>query len=286
MPDIQDESWLAKEGIYTMRGFYSRFAIILMLICTVTAAHANKAVRYEKLKMHGVYVHVITVDMNAQHVCVTPAVAKSGIGGLESFGSMVHRLKPAAAITGTYFNIRSHIPVGDIVIDGRCVNTGFVGTAMCITADNQVDFMSLQRSRTPSWTYYPTAISAGPRLVTNGGVGVYPKSEGFKDGAIRRMARRAAIGITKKNKLLLVAVNKPIYLRTLAAILKDLGAYHAMNLDGGSSTALECGGRVILRPARRLSNFILVYDSTEQFTAVRQTLYPSPVSKSTAKKHI
>jgi uncharacterized protein YigE (DUF2233 family) len=265
----------AREGNHIMRGVLARLTILLLLAASISAATAAAPVSYRKVRMHGVYVHVVTVDMNASNVCVTPAIAKAGIGGLESFGSVISRLKPAVAITGTYFNIKSHVPVGDIVIDGRCVNTGFVGTAICITQDNKVDFMSLKRSRIPSWTFYPTAISAGPRLVTNGGVGVYPKSEGFNDGAIRKKARRAAIGVTKSNKLLMVVVNRPIYLRTLAQILKDLGAYQAMNLDGGSSTGLACNGRVIIRPARRLSNVILVYDSQQKFASIRQNLTPS-----------
>lgn len=259
------------------------FACLAITVPTL-GAYANTPVAYQKLHLRGVYIHLITVDMNDASICVSPALSRKGVGSSETFGSFVSRLNPVAAITGTYFCTRTRIPVGDIVIQGKPVNSGFVGTTVCISANNKVEFKSLQSAREASWSLYPYAISSGPRLVTNGEVGVYPTSEGFHDGAIRRMARRTAIGITKSNKLLLVAVDHAIYLRKLAHIMHDLGAYNAVNLDGGSSTALQCKGRVIIHPARRLTNVIAVYKMNNMAAINKPKLQPiSQVIKSAEK---
>ena len=55
------------------------------------------------------------------------------------------RVRPAAAVTGTYFGLRDAQPVGDIVIGGRLVNSGFVGTALAITGKNRVRFVETRR---------------------------------------------------------------------------------------------------------------------------------------------
>jgi hypothetical protein len=120
--------------------------------------------------------------------------------------------------------------------------------------------------------------------VQNGVPYVDPKSEGFHDRGLFRRAVRSAIGITKYNKLLLVTVSRPVYLSRLAKIMKGLGAVNAVNLDGGSSTALCYKGRVFNHPSRRLTNWILIYDSPEVYAKVKNRLSPSPVVSTRSSK--
>lgn len=256
----------------------------VILVFSNIGVFANSSVVYSKMWMRGVRVHVVTVDLNDRNVKVSPALAHRGIGYSEGFGSMLSRLKPSAAITGTYFSVRSLIPVGDIVVSGQHVHKGDVGTIVCFTQDNNVEFKSLKDSRTINWNDYPYAISTGPRLVTYGVTGVYPRDEGFKDHALYRMARRSALGVTKSRKLLLVTVDNPVYLSKLAAIMHDLNSYHAVNLDGGTSTALHCQGRSYCHPGRRLTNLIVVYESQDIFLAVKSELMPSGSNTKAPKK--
>lgn len=73
------------------------------------------------------------------------------------------------------------------------------------------------------------AVQAGPRLLIN------KKIPSLKDG----LAERTALAIDNKNRVIIVASeHAPIDTEALAAILKDLGAINALNLDGGSSTQL------------------------------------------------
>ena len=111
-----------------------------------------------------------------------------------------------------------------------------------------------------SWEKYKYAINAGPRLLTNGRVVVDPKAEGFSDPRFTtNRGQRSALGITKKNKLLLVTV-ADVTVKELAEILKSLGAYQAVNLDGGASSALYCKGKILTTPGRKLSSVLMFYE--------------------------
>jgi Phosphodiester glycosidase len=98
------------------------------------------------------------------------------------------------------------------------------------------------------------AIGGGPQLLPD----VQAQREGFTDPELGRDAigtqvsnARSAIGITKDNGILLVMVAQQqpksgMTLPELAALMKSLGAESAMNLDGGSSSAIVHGGKTML----------------------------------------
>ncbi|HAH86764.1 MAG: phosphodiester glycosidase family protein [Armatimonadota bacterium] len=248
-----------------------------ILLSIQDMGHAgSSSIAYTKKWLRNTPVHVVTVNLNDPDIVVSTAIARRGIGSSEGFGSMLSRLSPAAAITGTYFCLNSLVPVGDIVVDGRTVNTGSVGTGICFTPDNILEFKPAGGRR--DWTGYQSVVCSGPNLVRNRIAYVTKRMEGFTSESLYRKASRTAVGITKANKMLLVSVNQPIYMGTLAKIMKDLGAVNAANLDGGTSTALYCKGRVLSHPGRKLTNLIVVYESQKKFAAVRHRLAPSPVA--------
>jgi hypothetical protein len=53
-----------------------------------------------------------------------------------------------------------------------------------------------------------------------------------------------------------------VSLQQAAEIMHDIGAYQAMNLDGGASVALASRGSILYGAGRSLTNVIAVYDST------------------------
>jgi exopolysaccharide biosynthesis protein len=105
-------------------------------------------------------------------------------------------------------------------------------------------------------------ISGGPRLVKQGVVYVSKQEERFRSDIARGRAARTAVGITRDGKLLLVTVDGlprskenrsdrssiGLTLEDLAELMISLGAVEAMNLDGGSSTAMWIDGRVVNKP--------------------------------------
>lgn len=109
------------------------------------------------------------------------------------------------------------------------------------------------------WSDVVTAIGAGPTLIKNGDINVDPTSEGFTEAKILSLSyARSAIGVTKQGDILLVTVpSATIY--QLAHIMKDLGSYNAMNLDGGASSGLYFKGSYLTKPGRNLSNALIFY---------------------------
>ena len=233
----------------------------------------TKSVVMEYRKVGGVPVQVVTVDMNNPYVRVSVATSER-IGRAESVWNLLARSRPTAAITGTYFGSNTKIPVGDLVLEGERVHFGGVGTALCITYDNRVRFVRPPLNRQVSWSDYYTVLGAGPRLLVNGKVSLYPRGEGFRDRRVYARTARTAVGVTKHNKLLMVASRHPMSLRQLAWVMKGLGAKEAIALDGGSSTCLYYRGELKIPPRRPLTNLLVVYEDAQQYEARISRLKP------------
>jgi len=230
------------------------------LLTAAPCAHAHpRAVGYECRRVAATWAHVVTVDLNDREVEVTLVLAHDDIGRAEPFASMIHRTRPDAAITGTFFGVKGLLPIGNLVRDGRLLYPVATGTTLAITRDNRAVLLPTTAGKELDWTQYPTALFSGPRLLRDSKLAVAPWAEGFTDPGHYRSARRTAVGITAHNKLLLVAVAHPISLTRLAWVMKGLGARDAVALDGGSSTALHFRAHTVIYPARSLTNIIAVY---------------------------
>jgi len=107
------------------------------------------------------------------------------------------------------------------------------------------------------WNNLDYATGAGPALLLDGFIDIDFESEGFYEPKIlENTAARSAIGYTKDNELIIVTTTATIY--ELANIMRRLGCYEAMNLDGGASSGLWYKGNYIRKPGRDLSNMIYI----------------------------
>lgn len=256
-----------------MKGRWLVGALIWWLCNGITQADSG-SVSLIATTVLNVPVKIIRVDMNDEEVKVTGMLAKQRRGRTEPLDSMVARARPTAAVTGTFFGTRNYLPVGDIVIDGKMVHFGGIGTALCVTPDNRVEFVDVKRNRREDWSAYDFVIRSGPRLVTASKIGVYPKAEGFRDRNLLRPAWRLAVGLTRDNYLLFVGTRKPITLSRMAAVMHRLGCVDAINLDAGSSTGMYYRGKVLMRPRRRLTNLVLVYERRELYERAKHSILP------------
>ncbi|HUU55023.1 MAG TPA: phosphodiester glycosidase family protein, partial [Armatimonadota bacterium] len=240
----------------------SRLFLVSTLLLLITAAEcacAAEPVAYSRRSVGGVQLHVIDADLNDRRVVVSPAIAARGVGRSETFSSFVRRLRPTAAINGTFFGKRNLRPVADIVIDGTLVNFGGIGTAAAFASDG-VNFIRLPKSRHVDWSEHRAALAGGPLLVWDGFAKPLPGGEGFGDPAVfARAAPRTAVGITKDNHLLLVTTARGTSLAKLARAMRDMGAVYAFNLDGGGSAAMSYKNRTIVGSKRSLTNLLCVY---------------------------
>jgi len=101
---------------------------------------------------------------------------------------------------------------------------------------------------------YANILGAGPLMIENGRIVLDAASEKFNKGFQQQNASRSAIAVNQNGKFLMIAVHNRVggkgpTLNEMAALLKQLGAEEALNLDGGSSTALSLGGELIDRSA-------------------------------------
>lgn len=212
----------------------------------------------ESRSVRGARVSLITVNLNDSTVKVDIGLAERGISHAESFDRMMGRQTPLAAVTGTYFDIRTHVPTGSIVAGGKLVHQSHIGTAVCFTQTNQVRFIPAKLGQSCDLSGMQCALRTGPRLLAGGLYALNPRQEGFRHPGLYGARTRMVLGVTSHNKLLLAFVRTPVTFGRAAGIMKALGAVDAVCLDGGTSSAMYYKGQTIRRPGRLLTNVIVV----------------------------
>ena len=259
-------------------------ALIAILLGSIISASASASrVCYGTVTSGRTYAHVVTVNLTDPQTSVTVALARGGLGKSESFKSIVSRTHPAAAITGTFFDTRTLIPTGDIAVFGKIVHTGCIGSALCIDSNNKAVIVPMLVGRKQGWVGYETVLCCGPALVSKGSMAVSVHHEGF-GRSLYAPANRTAVGITRAGKLVLVAVKAKTTLYRVAKLMLALGAREALSLDGGSSTGFYADGRFIANPARKLTNLLVVYSRSSDYTNAKVALVPASLMPKMAVK--
>lgn len=151
--------------------------------------------------------------------------------------------------------------------DGVVVSAGGVKASM-LSKINLGQSIILDYSIDKPWNSIKHALCGGPRLLANGKVSINGEEEKFDNSIINGRHPRTAVAMTFSGDLLLIAVDgrkkdsPGMKLQELAEYLQRLGCMHAINLDGGGSTAMYLNGRIVNKPSdgseRRISNGILV----------------------------
>ena len=244
------------------------------LLPNVSNAHTS-SVAFSRVRSAGVRMNVVTVNLNDPDIAITPAIARRGIGSCESFRSMMRRLRPTAGINGTFFDTRTLVPTGDIVIDRQLLNQGYLGVAVTISANNKVRFLPSRHPELYRWSDHDAVIVAGPTLVTEGKAVLAPRAEGFTSWVHFSPHVRAAVGLTSASKLLLVTTTRAVYLGRLARAMRALGCVEAAALDGGSSAGLYFKGKLLANPTRGMTNCLLVYDNPSEYAQRRDSFCPA-----------
>jgi len=121
------------------------------------------------------------------------------------------------------------------------------------------------------WGEAADAVAAGPLLLADGHAVEADAADAFSRVFARARHPRTALGVRADGTLLLVAVDGRdpersvgMSIAELAALLLELGAVDALNLDGGGSTTMVVEGRTVNRPSdpggeRRNGDALLVF---------------------------
>lgn len=169
------------------------------------------------------------------------------------YGPLTPPVRMAAVVRD---NVVEAITAGRILIpaDGYVLGVN-AGDAALITDHIRVgDRLSLSLIVSPDLEVI-SALGAGPRLVKGGRVEIPFSWEWFSSSLLRSRAPRTAVGITRTGKLVLVTVdgrsraNTGMTLHELARLMIRLGAVEALNLDGGGSSTMVVGGRIVNEPS-------------------------------------
>jgi Phosphodiester glycosidase len=196
-------------------------------------------------------------------VMLTPAFGartRTDEGGVEAVvrGTLVTRVREGG---------NSRIPTDGYVLSGSGDAATFLramepGTAPAVDLTLRAGG---RRLRPGSWE---AIVGGGPRLLKRGRRRVRTVAEGFSSSFASRNPRTLA-GVTRRGDVLLVTVDgrQPrhsvgVTLVEAARLMRSLGARDALNLDGGGSSAMFVGGRVVNRPSdgmeRAVSDAIVV----------------------------
>lgn len=222
-------------------------------------APSGEAVRYIHGRVLGVPVSAVRIDLRNPRVLVTPILPVSGLGTGGVFTRMARTTGATAVVNGGYFHPTSFIPAGDLVVHGRYVFSGKISTAVAITPDNRVRVRSVTKNAPATWAGFESVIASGPHILQRGRVVVSPFTGGFRDPAIFRRAMRTVLGTRGDRTLILMSTGALLSPSEAAKVMRQLGASDAILLDGGSSTGFAWKGRVLIKPARRISYGIAVY---------------------------
>lgn len=210
-------------------------------------------------------VQTVTASLLHPSVKLDVVLAGNTVGKTESLGSIAKRSGALVAINGTYFDAYTKgaykVPYGYIISGGKMLKNGAGERRAVFAYDRNLlaelipgtEFASRFQSGT-----IEGALQAGPRLLVNGKVAVDVTAEGFRDPKIRTGGgARSALGLTRDHKLILLTTSGAT-ISQLAQIMKQAGAYQAMNLDGGASSGLYYNGKYLTTPGRLISNALVI----------------------------
>jgi exopolysaccharide biosynthesis protein len=148
-----------------------------------------------------------------------------------------------AAINGGFFDETNHT-VALLISDGVAFGESYQGRGgmFASTVDGSVSLRYLAAQPYVQGEPLESAVQGWPMLVHAGGA-IYDYEDGVRD-------RRSVIGVDRSGRILLIAT--PTASFTLAEIARwlassDLELDAALNLDGGSSTALGLSGSTSAR---------------------------------------
>ena len=112
-----------------------------------------------------------------------------------------------------------------------------------------------------TWNAFENIIGGTPLLILDGKINPHMRAEKILESFIVKRHARSAVAIKEDGTLFFVATEATGYsLDVFAEILVKLGAFHAMNLDGGGSSSLYVNGTIVNRGATiPVGNMILIF---------------------------
>jgi len=211
--------------------------------------------------------HILTI--NPQEYRFTPVRAENG---RETVGSIASRVNALAAVNGGFWKADG-TPAGILKIDGVWHGTpvkprGAIGWEeggenvlmdRLLTRSESGETVPVPLNNPDSaneWKNLPHIVGGTPLLIANG----VPVEDFAPEKTIEKFLTnrhaRTAVGIKENGDAVLVVVDAYFYnffggmtMRELQKFMGNLGCVNALNLDGGKSSTMVVGGKVVNFPS-------------------------------------
>ncbi|WP_246317410.1 phosphodiester glycosidase family protein [Paenibacillus agri] len=223
------------------------------------------AAKSVKVGSRSFQIQTVTVSLLHPKVRLDMVLAGNTVGKVEDLNSIAKRSGAIAAVNGTFFDAYTKgsykAPYGYIVSNGKLLKDSPADRRAVFAYDKNylaglvagLDFKARFNAG-----QVEGAVQAGPRLLLDGKVSLNVAAEGFRDPKILTGGgARSALGLTRDHKLIIVTTGGAT-IPQMAEIMKQAGAYQAMNLDGGASSGLFYNGKYLTSPGRQISNALIV----------------------------
>lgn len=252
-----------------------RLAVFCIVVLASAAASAQwqtvvPGVDYAHFVDGAMDIHVARIDMTDPKVKIVASRESDAGSRVSDFAKRTHAV---VAINGDYFE-KDFRPVGLVV--GACgqwtdsKDTSREGVVAFGTG--RVEIHAQAEVMDPPDSWIAAAVSGWPMIVRDCHALTSAELPG-SDSFTRSPHARTAVGESKDGTMVyFVVVNAPgVTLGQLAAWMSDrLGVCAAMNLDGGGSTAMWVGDRIVNKPAdgteRPVGDHLAVVSADEQIS--------------------
>ncbi|NTV90513.1 MAG: phosphodiester glycosidase family protein, partial [Clostridiales bacterium] len=162
----------------------------------------------------------------------------TSIGASETYPDIVEMV----VVDGKVSQILASQPAVSIPANGYVVVTRSVGGKQLTDNFKVGDAVVFSNSSTPDWNSYKMSLTGSAMLIKDGQI---PATFSYNASDIVKASPKTAVGTSQDGKqLILVAVDGRqdssigLTLLDMAKYMKALGAYNAINMDGGGSTTM------------------------------------------------
>lgn len=259
---------------------------LLFLVSANAFAHPRDTSLAQK-KVNGVSCNVVTINLNSKDIECSVSTGQDGTHYSEPFLSQIKRNNVDIACNGNFFQAYSKQGMRNYWGD-LSKSTKFEGGGVGGGYGKSIYVVNKKSYETDDWSSfdsddveYVACVSGDPVLLENGKNVVGLKSTTRND--LNTEAQRTGMGVTKDNKLIIVT--SVISINKLADVMKTLGCNHAVNLDGGASSALYYRGKTVTAPGRDLNVVFYVRDNYNPKKDIDKKNNVNTVIKATISKN-
>jgi len=244
---------------------------LLHLICTLIAISLPCYVQAFTYKSFAkdlfTTIHILTVNPNEHSILAVKADQKNK---RETVLSMAKKNNAIAAVNGGFWQ-ENGLPAGILKINNYWYGTaskarGALGWSQNgkftlmdrVLSQKNANEVSVVPITIPSyttkdqWKTMENIIGGAPLLVADGELISDYSQENTLTSFLTKKKARTAVGIKENGEWVFVVVDTRLYgffggitVKDLAKLMKDLGSFKALNLDGGSSSTMVINGFVV-----------------------------------------